>query len=232
MIVGDCSLTRIDRIAGDLIERVNRKWRGAIGCREQIGVDAKRVAGVQLAPVLIDAMRPDDLLRRRHRPGARGIRELNHRRAADGLTELAPPYGYDAAAAPDLVFLGRQWQRGVGGSLGHIRQTAGDRIEAEFVTILGICYRRRALEDVETQVQRIAAENVAHTGAAHDDQFQADLVGDALQAGRAHLPRGPDREAVAGDDERLAAVHALAEIGHQVPKGSRLPSFVQRLQAF
>ena len=40
MIVGDRRLPRIDRgAAGDLIERVNRKRRGAVRCRQQVGVD-------------------------------------------------------------------------------------------------------------------------------------------------------------------------------------------------
>ena len=59
--------------AGDLIERVDRERRRAVGGRQQIGVDAQRRARRQVrgAEILVDAMRPDDLLGRRH-PLGRG----------------------------------------------------------------------------------------------------------------------------------------------------------------
>src|SRR5262249_26996230 len=47
----------------------------------------------------------------------------------------------------------------------------------------------------------------------------------------AHLARAADGEAVAGDEERLAAVDAGAEVGHQVAERARLPALVQRLEA-
>ena len=60
---------------------------------------------------------------------------------------------------------------------------------------------------------------------------QAGFLGDALEPGRAHLARRADREAIAGDDERLAAMHAGAEVGHQVAERSGLPALVERLEA-
>ena len=40
VIVGDGGLPRVDRVAaGDLVEGVNRKRRGAVGRRQQIRVD-------------------------------------------------------------------------------------------------------------------------------------------------------------------------------------------------
>ena len=46
VIVGDGGLSRIDGVAaGDLIERVNRKRRRAVGGRQQIRIDAQRRAG-------------------------------------------------------------------------------------------------------------------------------------------------------------------------------------------
>src|SRR5437870_4138578 len=47
-----------------------------------------------------------------------------------------------------------------------------------------------------------------------------------------HLARGSDREPIAGDEERLAAVDARAEVGHQVPERSGLPALVKGLEAF
>ncbi len=63
------------------------------------------------------------------------------------------------------------------------------------------------------------------------DHLEPDFLGDALEARRAHLARRSDREAIAGDDERLAAVHARAEVGHQVAERARLPALVERLEA-
>ena len=78
VIVGDGRLARVDRVAaGDLIERVNRKRRGAVRCRQQIRVHPQRVAGLQLTPILVDAMRPDDLLGRRHPARERGVGEFD-----------------------------------------------------------------------------------------------------------------------------------------------------------
>ena len=65
VIVGDRRLARIDRVAaGDLVEGVDRKRRGAVGGRQQVGVDAQRRARLELArlQILVDAVRPDDLL--------------------------------------------------------------------------------------------------------------------------------------------------------------------------
>src|SRR5687768_18136320 len=61
VIVGDGGLPRKDRTAArDLIEGVNRKWCGAVGCGEQVGIHAQRGAGGN-AGIFIDAMRPHDL---------------------------------------------------------------------------------------------------------------------------------------------------------------------------
>ena len=53
VIVGDGRLPRIDRVAaGDLVEGVDRKRRGAVRGRQQIGVDAQRRARRDRAPIL------------------------------------------------------------------------------------------------------------------------------------------------------------------------------------
>ena len=50
VIVGDRRLPRADDVtAGDLVEGVDRKRRRAVRRREQVGVDAQRVAGLELA---------------------------------------------------------------------------------------------------------------------------------------------------------------------------------------
>ena len=53
VIVGDRRLARQDRVpAGDLVEGVNRERRGAVGGRQQIGVDAQGGAGRDLGRTL------------------------------------------------------------------------------------------------------------------------------------------------------------------------------------
>src|SRR5436190_1536639 len=76
VVVGDRSLPREDRVpAGDLVERVDRERRCAVRGRQQVGVDAQRGAARD-AGRFVDAMRPDDLLGRRHRAGTLGIGPL------------------------------------------------------------------------------------------------------------------------------------------------------------
>jgi hypothetical protein len=84
---------------------------------------------------------------------------------------------------------------------------------------------------VEPEVQRVAPEDVAHVVAADDDHLAADFFGDRLQTGWAHLARRSDREAIACDEERLAAMDARAKIGHQVAERSGLPALVERVEA-
>ena len=67
--------------------------------------------------------------------------------------------------------------------------------------------------------------------AADDDHLEADFFGDGLEAGRRHLARRADGKPIAGNDERLAGVHALAEVGHQIAERAGLPAFVERVEA-
>ena len=83
---------------------------------------------------------------------------------------------------------------------------------------------------MEPQVEGVAAEDVPHVVAAHDHQLLPHFFGDALEARGAHLARGSDREAVARDDEGLAAVDARPEVGHQVAERARLPPLVEGLE--
>src|SRR5262249_58358327 len=57
------------------------------------------------------------------------------------------------------------------------------------------------------------------------------LLRHALEPRRAHLARGADREALAGDHEGLAPVHPAAEVRHEVAEGSRLPALVEGVEA-
>src|SRR5262249_32399144 len=59
----------------------------------------------------------------------------------------------------------------------------------------------------------------------------AHFLGDALQPRRAHLAGRSDGESIAGDEERLAPMHALAEVGHEIPERSRLPALGERVEA-
>ncbi len=87
------------------------------------------------------------------------------------------------------------------------------------------------LNHLKAEVERVAAEDVAHVVAADDDHLESDFFRDGLQAGRAHLPRRADRETIAGDEERLARVDALAEIRHQVSKRSLFPFLIEGVKA-
>ena len=124
VIVGDRRLPRVDRVAaGDLVEGVDRERRGAVGGRQQIRVDAQRRARRRPRPILVDAVRPDDLLGRRHAPRALAdpASRLTGARSTDARNSRRPD-GEDAAAPPDLLFLRRERHRLVGLPLRLVRR--------------------------------------------------------------------------------------------------------------
>ncbi len=149
----------------------------------------------------------------------------------DRAAELAPADGEDAAARADLLLLGRQGNRRVVLALRLVGQAARRGIEGEFVAVPSVLDGLRALHDVQPEVEGVAPEDVAHAVAADDDELEALFLRHALQSSRAHLARGPDGEPLARDQEILAAVHARAEVGHEVAEGARLPPLVERLEA-
>jgi hypothetical protein len=230
VIVGDRRLARADRVtARDLVHRVDRERRRAVGGGQQVGVDAQRLARPHL-DVPVDAVRPDDLLRRRQPSGRPLVGPVDDRFALDRLAELASADCEDAAGAPDLVLLGRQRQRLVALALRLVGQPPRDRVERELVVVPSVGDRVGALHDLQPEVERVAAEDVTHVLAGDDDQLETDLLGDRLQPRGAHLARRADGEPVAGDQEGLPGVDALAEVGHQVAEGTLLPLLVQRVE--
>jgi hypothetical protein len=68
--------------------------------------------------------------------------------------------------------------------------------------------------------------------AADDHHLEAGLVGNRLQAGRAHLAGRADGEPVAATTKVSPRWHAGAEVGHQIAERSRLPALVERVEAF
>ena len=80
---------------------------------------------------------------------------------------------------------------------------------------------------MQSEVQGVAPEDVAHVGAADNHQLEAGFFGDGLQAGRAHLARRTNREPVAGNHERVAVMDAVAKVRHQVAERAGLPALVQ-----
>jgi len=193
-------------------------------------VHAERRAGRDVG-VLVDAVRPDDPFGRRHPPSGLVVRPFDLRLPPHRVGELAPADREDPARAADLVLLRRERLRVVGRALRLVREPAARGLEAERVAVLRIVDRGGRLHDLEAEIERVPAEDVAHVVAAHDHQLEARLLGDGLQAGGAHLARAPDGEPVAGDHERLAAVHALSEIGHQESERAGLPALIERIEA-
>ena len=224
----------IDRVAaGDLVEGVDREGRGAVRRRQQVGVDAQRRA--RLKPRGVDRLStrcahmicsvvvmPRGAARRRaSRSPARA-----HRRR-----ELAPADREDAAAAADLLFLRRQRhrrRRSCPASRSRAR-ACGSNVNSSpsraSATASGLCTTcRPRLKPLRRKMSPMLWPQTI-------DHLEAGLFGDALEARRAHLARRADREAIAGDDERLAAMHARAEVRHQVAERAGLPALVERLEA-
>ena len=176
-------------------------------------------------------MRPDDLLGRRHATGRGFVRPVDRGRGLNRAPELAAADGKDPAASPYLLFLWRERHGLVRLALRDVGELTRGGIERQLVAVLRVGNRLGTLNNMEAEIEGVAAKDVAHVVAAHDNHLQPGFLRHAFEPGRAHLTRRPDGEAIAGDDERLAAMHALAEVRHQIAEGARLPSLVQRLQA-
>ena len=220
----------IDVAAGDLVERVDREGRRAVGGRKQVRVHAERRARRD-GGVLVDAVRPHDLLGRRQSARRLGVGETDLGARADGVAELAPADREDPSGDPDLLLLRRERNGLVGLSLRLVGQPPRRGIEGERVAVLRVLHRLGRLDDVQPEVEGVAPEDVSHVVAAHDDELEALLLGHALQARGAHLARGADREPLAGDQKRLARVDPLAEVRHQVAERAGLPALVERVEA-
>ena len=174
--------------AGDPVESVDGERRRAVRCRKQIRVDPDGGARSEVR-TLVDAVRPDDLLRGGHPSGLAGIGPLDERRRLDRSPELAPPGRDDSTDAANLVLLRREGNRLVRPVLRQVLQPPGARIEDELVAVSRVGHRLAALHDVQAEVDRVAPEDVAHVVAADHDHLEAGFLGDALQSGRTHLAR-------------------------------------------
>ena len=233
MIVRDGGLTREHRVpACNLVERVNRERRRPVRRGEQVGIDAQRDARPHhIVRAFVNAVGPHNLLGGCQAAGGFGIGPLDARHGVDRACELAPAGGEDASRAANLVFLRRQRNRLVCFLARLIGQPPRLRLEAELVAIARVRHRLGTLDDVETEIQRVTAEDIAHVVATDDNHLEAGLFGNRLQAGRTHLARRSNGEPIAGDDERLAAVDASAKVGHQVAERPGLPALVEGVEA-
>ncbi|OLE15389.1 MAG: hypothetical protein AUI36_38105 [Cyanobacteria bacterium 13_1_40CM_2_61_4] len=167
---------------------MDRERSGAVGGRQQVGMDAQGRARTHLG-ILVDAVRPEDLLGGREAPRRVGIGPLDPRHALDRLPELPPADGEDPAGAADFLLLRREGNRIVGGAAGLVDEPARGGIEAEHVAVLGLGHRLRALHHVEPEVVGVAAEDVADVVSGHHHQLEPRLLGHTLQPRGAHLAR-------------------------------------------
>ncbi len=230
MVVGDRRLTRIDEATRDLVERVDGKRRSAVRCGQEIGIHAKRVARLQRALLLVHAMRPDDLFGGGQIASDRVIGKLDKRMTLDRGAELAPPGRDDSTGPAKFVLFGRERFRVVDLALGDVGDLSRVWIERELVVVARVGDRLGTLHHVQPEIQRVAAKDVAHVVAADDHHLAAGFFGDAFQASRTHFAGRSDGESVAGDDKRLAAMDACAEVGHQIAKGAGLPTLVKSVE--
>jgi hypothetical protein len=115
-------------------------------------------------------VRPHDLYGRRHRVGQRRVGKLDDWPALDRRSEFPPSHGENPAAPPDVLFLGGERHRRVGLGLRHVDDLARLRIERKLVTVAGVGHRLGTLHDVQAEVERVPAKDVAHVLAADDDR--------------------------------------------------------------
>src|SRR5262249_17396825 len=138
MVVRDGDLSRPDYVAArDLFEGVDGERRRAVARGEQVGVHAQSGSWSHLG-VLVDAVRPQDLLAGREPARGVGIGPRDDRLGLDAGAELAATHREDAAALADLVLLGRERDRIVGRSAGHVPEPARIRVASELVAFLTV----------------------------------------------------------------------------------------------
>ena len=216
--------------AGDPVEGVDGEGAGAVGGGEEVGVDPEGLARLDLrAPV--HPVGPDDLLGRGQPGRGLKIRELDAGNGTQRLQEIETPNGEDPAASADLFLFGREGKRLVLLPLGGVGKSPRFHVETELVAVARVGDRLGALNDLESQVEGVPAEDVPHIIPADDDHLETRLLGDPFQSGRGHLAGGADGEPVARDEEVLAAADPLPEVGHQVPERAGLPAGIEGLQA-
>ena len=152
MVVRDGGLARIDRVAaGDLLERVDRERRRAVGGRQQIRQHPQRRSRRDLR-VLVHAVRPDDLLGRRQPARCLRVRPDDLGTPRDGLAKLPASDGEDASAPPDLLLLRRQRDGLVVLALRLVAQPPRRGVEGERVAVARVGDGLGALEDVKAEV--------------------------------------------------------------------------------
>jgi hypothetical protein len=93
----------------------------------------------------------------------------------------------------------------------------------------GIGHGFRALDHVQSQVERVPAEDVAHVLAADDDHLRP------TSSATPFRPAGLISRTIRWrtgrrQSERFAGVHAGTEVRHQMAERSRLPLFIERLR--
>src|SRR5678816_274881 len=99
---------------------MDREGRGSVRSGKEIREELDRGARLDLG-ALVHAVRPNDLLGRRHRLRFGGIGEA-YVHLLTSRPEF-PPAGFEDAAAPaNLLLLGRKWNRLVGFLLGEVLQ--------------------------------------------------------------------------------------------------------------
>ena len=235
VIVGDRRLARIDRVAaGDLVERVDRERRRAVGRGQQIGVDPQRRPGLELDASSALSTRCAQMIcsvvvmppRRRAGPAQSidGAVSTDFRNSRRPTAKIPPPRRISSSFG----------ESGTGSYVFPCVTFASCRVTGSNVnsspscasaTASGLCttcrprlkaLRRKMSPMLWPQTTTISRPTSSAT---------------PFEAGRAHLARRADGEAVAGDHERLAAMDARAEVRHQVAERARLPPLVERLEA-
>src|SRR5215203_354987 len=92
-------------------------------------------------------------------------------------------------------------------------------------TLAGTKYGKKR-DAIDTDQITPAADCVSETLETLDERWKVGAFRYLMPDFRARVHRG-ETFIVAGDDERLAAMNAGTEIGHQIAEGANLPSFIE-----
>ena len=102
--------------------------------------------------------------------------------ARNRRSKFTTAHGKDATALANLVFFRAERHRRVALALRDVGHLARHGLERESIAVVRIGNRFWALHDVQTQVERVAAEDVAHVGAADDHHLEAGFFGNRLES--------------------------------------------------
>ena len=124
----------------DRVEGVDGERRRPVRRGPEVRVQTQRRSRPD-ARILVDTVRPDDLLGQAQSPRLRRVRKFDARHASRRFGELAPAHFEDAAASPYLLFFFGEREGTIAPVLRDVRDLARLDVEGEFISVPRVPHR-------------------------------------------------------------------------------------------